>query len=68
MDNSRHNLEDLIPEFFQNNNTKSDESEADFKMEGQESDSLNSSLNEEEKNSTLKDLLEKSRSISKSPI
>lgn len=64
MDNRRHNLEDLIPEFFQNNNTKSDESEADFKMEGQESDSLNSSLNEEEKNALFEKLKTRNKFIS----
>jgi hypothetical protein len=56
MDNSRNNLEDLIPEFFQNNNTKSEESEPDFKMEGDESDSLDSSLNEDEKNAMFEKL------------
>jgi hypothetical protein len=56
MDNSRNNLEDLIPEFFQNNNTKSEESEPDFKMEGDESDSLDSSLNEDEKNAFFEKL------------
>lgn len=61
MDQSRHKLEDLIPEFFQNINTKSDESDQEFDFEKEENSSLNSSLNEEEK----KELFEKLRTRNK---
>jgi hypothetical protein len=64
IDNSRHNLEELIPEFFQNNNTKSDESEHEFKIDDQDNDSLNSSLNEDEKKALFEKLKTRNKFIS----